>query len=69
MIGVLLLHALTANWLQDSRMHDVRAPSREPRWQGGALGVIMRRCVMRAVRTTLGITAGGPRTPAFLLER
>lgn len=50
-------------------MHGVRAPSREPRWQGEALGVIMRRCVMRAVRTTLGITAGGPRTPAFLLER
>ncbi len=68
-ILVLLLHALTVNWLQGGWVRCVRTPSPGPRWQRAALSVIMLRCVMRAVRTTLGDTAGGPRTPAFLLER
>ncbi len=57
------------NWLQGGRIHCVRKPSLGPPWQRATRNVIMRRCVMRAVRTTLGVTAGGPRTPAFLLER
>ncbi len=69
LIRVLLLHALTMNWLQGDRIHCVRTPSLGPPWQSATRSVIMRRCVMRAVRTTLGVTAGGPRTPAFLLER
>ncbi len=68
-IRVPLLHALTMNWLQGGRIHCVRKPSLGPPWQRATRNVIMRRCVMRAVRTTLGVTAGGPRTPAFLLER
>ncbi len=68
-ILVPLLHALTVNWLQGGWIRYVRTPSPGSRWQRAALSVIMLRCVMRAVRTTLGDTAGGPRTPAFLLER
>lgn len=57
------------NWLQDGRIHCVRTPSLESPWQSATRSVIMRRYVMHAVRTTLGVKAGGPRTPAFLLER
>ncbi len=69
LIRVLLLHALTVSCLHGGWIHCVRTPSLGPPWQSATRSVIMRRCVMHAVRTTLGVTAGGPRTPAFLLER
>ncbi len=42
------------------RAHFTHAARDGTAWPGATHGVIMRRYVMHAVRTTLGVTAGGP---------